>query len=216
MNALGTRLLGLHRRHRIWSSLLGSIAVAFVLWGLGFVWFLGAISQPRALPPHADGILAVTGGAERVETALRLLAAGRANRLLVSGTGPATELRTLGQLAGVDTARLADRVTLGRMAASTRGNAVETALWIRETGTASLIVVTGYYHMPRTLTELESALSGVVIYPFPVGGEAGHRAAPRLLVEEYTKYLLALAGVTAWLPQRLLPQREPPHGVAAS
>ena len=129
--------------------------------------------------------------------------------MAISGTGPGTERRTLGHLAGIDTARLADRVTLGRLAASTRGNAAEAAAWVRATSAGSLIVVTGYYHMPRTLEELAPLLRGVTLYPFPVGGDQQHRAATRLLFEEYTKYLLARAGLSGWFPTR-----EPPRGVS--
>lgn len=179
---------------------MGGLALGLLGWLAGFVWFLSFISVERTPPPHADGIIALTGGAERVETALHLLAEGKAERLLVSGTGPSTELKTLGHRAGVDTAGLATRVTLGREAVSTRGNALEAAAWVRATGTTSLIVVTAYYHMPRTLAELGPVLPGVTLYPFPVGGGGRHRASPRLLIEEYTKYLLAVAGVTGLLP----------------
>jgi uncharacterized SAM-binding protein YcdF (DUF218 family) len=187
------------------------VGLAFFGWLAGFVWFLSLISAGRALPPHADGIIALTGGADRVETALHLLVEGKAERLLVSGTGPSTELRTLAHLAGVDAAGLAHRVTLGRAAISTRGNALEAAAWVRATGATSLIVVTAYYHMPRTLAELGPALPGVTLHPFPVGGEADHQAAIRLLAEEYTKYLLVMAGVTG-----LLPTNEALHPAAES
>lgn len=202
-----------HRRQAIRLAVAAVVVVA-AGWCLGFGWFLLAIGRPATLPPHADGILALTGGAERVETALRLLADRRADRLLVSGIGPVTDLVTLGRLAGVDTSRLADRVTLGRNAASTHGNAVEAAEWARNTGMTSVIVVTAYYHMPRALAELQPALRGIRLYPFPVGGEVGHRAALRLLVEEYSKYLVALTGVTAWLPAKEIPGRETPRGAA--
>ncbi|MDR3474414.1 MAG: YdcF family protein [Devosia sp.] len=208
-------------RHRLAGVAVGVVLAAAVGWSAGFVWFLQAIARPAALPSHADGIIALTGGAERVETALRLLSEGRADRLLVSGTGPVTELATLGRLAGIDTSGLADRIALGRTAASTRGNAREAADWVRKKDIASLIVVTGYYHMPRALAELQPVLQGVTLYPFPVGGDGSHRAALRLLAEEYSKYLVALTGVTAWLPSREAPLREAPvretrHGVTSS
>ena len=48
-------------------------AVAF---GGGFAWFVHLVGRPGQAPAHTDGIVAFTGGPERVETALRLLAAG--------------------------------------------------------------------------------------------------------------------------------------------
>ena len=64
--------------------------------------------SPEPPPPHTDGIVALTGGAGRVELALHLLATGRADRLLLSGIGGGTDLATLGRLAGIDTASLVE------------------------------------------------------------------------------------------------------------
>lgn len=191
------------------------IVAATLGWGGGFVWFIQTARRlPDAPPSHTDGIVALTGGAGRVELALRLLAAGQAQYLLVSGIGGGTDLATLGHLAGVDTARLASRITLGRYAASTRGNGVETAAWAERNGIDSLIVVTAAFHMPRALAELRQALPGVRFYPLPVGsanGQAGVEKGVglRLEAEEYTKYLLTASGLSAWFPHR-----EPASAVA--
>lgn len=186
-------------------------------WGAGFVWFVRAASRPAPPPPHADGIVAFTGGAARVETALHMLADGRADRLLLSGVGGGAELGDLAMRARVAPEPLASRVTLGRTALSTRGNAAETAAWARANGVRSLIVVTAFYHMPRALAELHRALPEVRLFPQPVlSGEApgasgpGQRVPLRLLAEEYTKFLAAVTGITHWLPAR-----PPPHGHAA-
>ncbi len=202
------------RRHVL--SALGALLLALaVAWSAGFLWFTRVVARPMPPPPHADGIVALTGGAARVETALRLLARGRGDRLLLSGIGGGAELGELAYRAGLDPAPLAPRVTLGRTATSTRGNATETRGWVRSNQIHSLIVVTAFYHMPRALTELRRALPGVVLYPFPVlnadlpgpNGE-GHLVTLRLLAEEYTKYLVAQTGLSTWLPGR-----EPPsHG----
>jgi hypothetical protein len=64
-----------------------AITAGMATLAIGFAWFVVQASRPTPPPPHADGIVALTGGADRVETALRLLAAGDAGKLLVSGIG---------------------------------------------------------------------------------------------------------------------------------
>ena len=188
------------RRRRIFASACGVVALAVAVLASGYLWFLHLTSQPSDLPPHADGIVAFTGGAGRVETALRLLAENRADRLLLSGIGGGAELTELAHRTG--------RVTLGRNATTTRGNAQETAAWVDGHDIHSLIVVTASYHMPRALTELGRALPGVTLYPAPVHVPENARrpGVPlRIMVEEYGKFLAAELGLTGLLPAREAP-----------
>jgi uncharacterized SAM-binding protein YcdF (DUF218 family) len=185
---------------RLWLLLLAPV----VAWTVGFAWFALISGRAPPPPPEADGIVALTGGAERVETALRLLADGRAPRLLVSGTGGGALLPELASRAGLDPDGLVPRVTLGRRAATTRGNAAETAAWVTDNNIHSLLVVTAGYHMPRALTELSRALPDVTLYPVPVTppGMQGtawlhHPRRVRLMAEEYTKWLLTRVGLSA-------------------
>jgi uncharacterized SAM-binding protein YcdF (DUF218 family) len=186
------------------------VAAGAACWLGGLIWFMDATHRPAGPPPpHTDGIVALTGGAGRVELALHLLVEGRADRLLLSGIGGRTDLATLGRLAGLDVAPLASRITLGRYAASTRGNGVETAAWAEQNHIGSLIVVTAAYHMPRALAELRQALPDVRLFPLPVrpGSERGSTdkgVGLRLEAEEYTKYLLTASGLSAWFPHREL------------
>jgi uncharacterized SAM-binding protein YcdF (DUF218 family) len=185
--------------------LLVLAATAGACWAGGLIWFVHATRlSPEAPPPHTDGIVALTGGAGRVELALHLLATGRADRLLLSGIGGGTDLATLGRLAEIDTASLESRISIGRYAASTRGNGIETAAWAERNRINSLIVVTAAYHMPRALTELRQNLPNVQLFPLPVGsgGAAGKGVTLRLEAAEYTKYLLSASGLAAWLPRR--------------
>ena len=84
---------------------------------------------------------------------------------------------------------------------------LETAAWVQHYDIRSLIVVTAFYHMPRALTELRRVLPGVALYPDPVltphSGGIGRVVTLRLIVEEYTKYLLAVAGVTELVPEHV-------------
>jgi uncharacterized SAM-binding protein YcdF (DUF218 family) len=199
---------------------LAVVVAAVVCWAGGFIWYIHVTHQLAAPPPHTDGIVAFTGGPGRVELALRMLGSGHADRLLLSGIGGGTDLATLGRLAGVDTSRFGDRITLGRYAASTHGNGVETAAWAEQNRIRSLIVVTAAYHMPRALTELRQALPDVRLFPLPVfslpGRPGNAEPGPRLPLEaeEYTKYLLAASGLSAWFPHRE-PVPEPSSSVGS-
>jgi len=170
-------------------------------WLVGFGWFVHLASRDVPVPARVDAIVVLTGGPDRVEVALRLLAGGAADRLLVSGAGEKTDLPVLAHLAGIDPAPLEHRITLGHAARTTRGNALETASWAREHGVATLLVVTSWFHMPRALIELRRALPAVTIHPCPVGSSAAEEltraAGARRVIGEYHKYLAAAAGLTA-------------------
>lgn len=180
-------------------AMAGLVAImAALAWSAGFVWFIQAIARTTELPVHADGIVALTGGPDRVETALRLLSEGRADHLLLSGIGGGAELPELAHLAGLRATPLSARVTIGRSALTTRGNAIETEAWVRAASIQSLLVVTASYHMPRAMAELSRAVSNVRLYPVPVS--TGRPTPLRILAEEYTKFLISVAGLTEILP----------------
>jgi uncharacterized SAM-binding protein YcdF (DUF218 family) len=187
---------------------------AALAWAGGFVWFMRRIDQPVPLPPQTDGIVALTGGAGPVDAALRLLAASARSRLLITGIGGGSDLATLAARAGIDPAPLADRVTLGREALSTRGNAIEALGWAEAHDIRSLTVVTAPFRMPRALAELHRMLPGVALYPFPVAGPDGGRGGDaarwrvslRVLIGEYNKYLVVAAGLSDLMPGRDAPR----------
>lgn len=172
---------------------------------LGFVWFLAVAAAPPAEPDRTtEGIVVLTGGAERVRTGLNLLGEGRATRLLVSGAHPDATLADLAAAAGVSRAALEGRVTLGHAARSTRGNAEEAAAWARGEGLGSLRLVTAGYHMPRALLELRRQLPPeVVVIAHPVQppglrdpGAAGRARTWSLLAGEYAKLVGAALGLS--------------------
>ncbi len=173
-----------------------AVAGALLL-AAGFAWFAASAEQAAAPAPHADGIVVLTGGADRVETALRLLQAGGGDRLLVSGVAHGAGLHDLGRRLDFDPASLAALVTIGHAATSTYGNAEETAAWVQVNAIRSLIVVTAGYHMRRALLELRRAMPAVALHPWPVEAPAMHMPGRmRLLGWEYAKYLAAWCGLS--------------------
>jgi uncharacterized SAM-binding protein YcdF (DUF218 family) len=194
------------RFRRLLLVLLGVAGLGCAGWVAGFAWFVHGAMQAAPLPPEADGIVALTGGADRIETALRLLLDGRGRLLLVSGVAHGADLAELTHRIGLNPTAIAPRVTLGRTATTTVGNASETADWAHTHDMHSLIVVTSGYHMARALTEIGRALPEVRLYPMPVLSPAVRHAADiatlRLLAAEYTKFLAADLGLTHLSPTR--------------
>ncbi len=196
---------------RAWLGLGLAAAVGLVAWS--FDGFLGQIDQVEAPPGrHADGAVALTGGADRISDAIELLARGDADRLLITGVNPLTSraglLRTMPQARRL----FGCCIDLGYEAANTIGNASETERWVRTNHIRSLIVVTSNYHMPRALAEIGSALPDVDLRAYPVVTERD-RSRPwwsdaggaRLILSEYVKY------VASQLRLRLAPPRPEPR-----
>lgn len=172
------------------------------LWGLGFARFNSIARHAGAPPAAADGIVVLTGGADRVETALRLLVEGRAPFLMVSGVARGADLADLTRRVPLDPDQ-ASRVTLGHAAQSTSGNAAETAPWARAHHMRRLIVVTAGYHVPRALLEVKRALPDVELQAVAVQSPALRSAPPsasvRVLAAEYDKLLAVWLGLSRLL-----------------
>ena len=181
---------------------LALLLIIACLWGVGLWAFANrvAASTPAPDPPQADAIVALTGASVlRLEAATELLEEGLADRLLISGVNrEATrdQVRATLKTAG----RAFDCcVDLGFRAENTRGNASETAQWVRYHHYKTLIVVTADFHMPRAILELHAAMPGVKLYPYPVQtgtlevkGWWRRPGDARRMTLEYCKYVAIL------------------------
>lgn len=181
-------------RNMVW-TVAALLAAAYLA---GFVIFVLSLPRTPAEPIHADGIVALTGGGARLDTAASLLEEGAGKRLLISGVYPSITKPELQHLlhAGRRFACCAD---LGFSAMSTRGNAAEAAAWAHAHGYRSLVIVTANYHMPRSLHEFRAEMPGMRLLPYPVeqddvdvGTWWSDPHAMRVLHLEYAKYLGSL------------------------
>ncbi len=178
-----------------------------VIFGLalvaGFFVFAYSVSvMPSGVPGLADGIVALTGDEDRISEAVRLLAEGKAQRLLISGVNKSTgapQIISLNAATGKEALLFRCCVDLDKRALNTEDNAFETTAWVRQKGFRSLIVVTSTYHMPRTLIELRQSMPDVELIPYPVKSprlEEQWWSDPRtawVLGKEYVKFITAFA-----------------------
>jgi uncharacterized SAM-binding protein YcdF (DUF218 family) len=173
----------------------------------GFLVFAYFVSlMPAGVLRPADAIVALTGDEDRISEAIRLLAEGKAKRLLISGVNKSTrapEIISLNSSGSKGRFLFHCCVDLDKRALNTEDNAFETTAWVRRRGFRSLIVVTSTYHMPRTLIELRQAMPDVELVPYPVKAprlETQWWSDPRtawVLGKEYLKFMTAMARYAA-------------------
>ncbi|WP_245857602.1 YdcF family protein [Sphingomonas ginsenosidimutans] len=161
-------------------------ALVVLGWALGFAAFMLMLPGPAADDVTTDAIVVPTGAAGRIARGLDLLEHGRARRMLVTGTAPGVTRADLARVAG-HARTIACCVDLGAEAVDTRGNAEETAAWVRAHGYRTIRLVTSDWHARRARLELGSALGRDVtvvvdgVPSFPTIGQA---------MNEYHKLLL--------------------------
>ena len=174
----------------------------------GFFVFVEEISLMREPDlAAADGIVALTGGQNRLEAAAALFEQGKGKRLLISGVNPANDKNDLLKAVGGDAAKFKCCVDVDYDAQETVGNAAQTAKWAKDHGFITIILVTNNYHIPRSLLELKRAAPKVAFIPYPVvnsdlanGSWLSRPDTVRVLFAEYLKYLGALSRAVIPVP----------------
>lgn len=184
---------------RLGEATMAVLLVAAIVLVIDFSRFVSLIeAREPAIDRSADGMVALTGGAERITDALDLLATGRARRLLITGVNMATSEARLVQAVPRYQDLFDCCVDLDRNALNTLGNAMETTRWAHANGFTSLIIVTSSYHMPRAMLELSRLAPHLTLTPHPVVADGlhldhwwGDSQTARVIVGEYFKYVIA-------------------------
>lgn len=187
------------------SRIGAALILAAGLWGAGLFRYADAIPTQVAEPNvKTDAIVVLTGGSGRLDEGLNLLEQGAADKLFISGVYEGVDMQNLLQAYRESPEDLNCCVAIGH-AVDTIANAIETAKWAKDNHIASLRLVTGAYHMPRSVLEFKQAMPGVTLVEHPVfpahvkqqnwwawPGTTG------LIVGEYNKFLMA------WVRHRLI------------
>lgn len=178
----------------------------FVVLFAGFIAFAFKVErQTIQLDQKADGMIVLTGGADRIPDAIELFSKGHANRMLITGVNPGITRAEIGRLNPKHRELIDCCVDLGYEALNTSGNAREARRWTEQNAIRrSLIVVTSNYHMPRALAELHDGLPGLELIAYPVVSAKMRDSnwwqssqAVRLMSSEYLKYVLVSSRIIA-------------------
>jgi len=189
---------------RVAACVCAAPLAAVIVLAAGFLWFAFHIANEEPLLDRAaaDGIVALTGGASRINDAVELLASGRGRRLLITGVAPTTNTAELIRLAPESERWFGCCIDLDYSAVNTVGNAAETRRWARARGFRSLVVVTSGYHMPRAMLEIAHRLPDVTLIPFPVVSAQSraerwwsNAGTAKILAFEYLKFIVAAARI---------------------
>lgn len=187
-------------KKKVRRAALIAAAILAAAYALGLVVFAANLDRhPPADIAAADGIVVLTGGEGRIAKAVKLLNDGKGARLLITGVHPEVSLASLKKALHSKSDKFGCCIDLGRQAEDTIGNATETAAWVHKNSYRSIILVTSTYHMPRASLELKRAMPDIIITRFPVVQGSLHLdgwwdfpGTTRLIVSEYTKYILTL------------------------
>lgn len=171
-----------------------------LLWLGGFVLFIIDVLTAFPPPPLTDGIVVLTGGAKRIDEAIRLFKRDCSQYLLISGVGSRTTLRDLQkERADFPSPSCQNHISLGHNATSTMGNAIEAAAWVHTYHLESLTIITSNYHIRRGILEFQNLLSDTQLYPYAIPSITIHNlfklSSGRLLFIEYNKLLMAYSGL---------------------
>ena len=148
----------------------------------------------------AEAVVVLTGGANRISAGVKLLKENHGRRLLISGVSATTTRSDLGRVLNDSIMMFGCCIDLDRKAKDTRGNAEQTAAWVKLHNFRKILLVTSNYHMPRSLMLVREKIPYVEIIAVPIHPPNWkregflERAVSPVVLREYAKYRIAKFG----------------------
>ena len=181
-------------------SVVIGCAVLAAIFISGLQYFVLNLPRQMASPAHkSDGIVVITGGQQRLDAGLTLLANGAASKLLISGVGTGLNKVILAndlRLSQTERDLLMCCAELEFAARDTRGNARAARHWAETNHLASLYLVTANYHMPRAKLAFAREMPHINLQYWPISPDDlqieswwTNPRLVRLLAREYAKFL---------------------------
>ena len=173
----------------------------------GFLWWTLLLFNtfPKKVYFHSPtqisgivGIVVLTGGKNRIEKGVDLLSKGYGDKLLISGVFMSSEIEEKFSLEKEKNELFKCCVFFDQKSKNTLENAEEVAKWLNENkDIKSIILVSSYYHLPRSIMIFEKTISSdVKVYPVPATQNKNFRNQfffhLKLIISEYFKVLYTI------------------------
>ena len=144
-----------------------TFSIILAVWLILFLLFcLISISLKYIPIQQSDAVVVLTGGKDhRIQSGIDLLKQKRADTLFISGVNKIVKAH---EILGNTDNELQSVIHLGYMAEDTHTNALEINQWADEHNIKSIILVTSFYHMPRSLLEMKGVHSNLKITPYSI------------------------------------------------
>ena len=161
-----------------------------LFWTAGFVGFsvhIKGMAQPDG--QTTDAIIVLTGGPDRINAGLDLLAAKKAKYLFISGVNTQVSVEQLVSLWRKDVRKPPCCIVLGHEAQNTFENAAEARDWIETNDIKSARLLTTDYHMPRAWIEFTALMPGIDFHANPI---PAHKTNWFIIAGEFNKTIYTL------------------------
>ena len=172
----------------------------------GFIWWLILLfnTLPKKyystkFPEISDnvGIIVLTGGKMRIEKGIEILQKGYGTKMFISGVFMPSEIQAKLNYEKNKKDLFDCCIFFGEEARNTIENAIEVRKWlIKNKEIKKIILITSYYHLPRSMLIFEKKMSDIKIIAKPAVDEVNILDEPtfhlRLIVSEYFKVIYSL------------------------
>jgi len=173
------------------TGLLSFILLGIILIAFGFCSFVKNLPTKEQTPIlkeiKFDGIVVFTGGQYRLGTTALIIKNGFKGPVFISGVSPKTDIKQTFLELDLTNEEL-KQINFDVAAVSTASNVQQALNWIKANRLSNVLIITSFYHIPRTkllLKKQNSKNSSLIFYPvFSNNVKVG------LLFREYIKYLL--------------------------
>ena len=188
----------MQRRLGRWLLGLAVVAAGLLVWQVRlFAEYLESLERQPPRIERADAIVSLAGGSGRLDRGLQLLLEGKADVLLLSGTGKGATIEDI--FPGRDLSSLGSRVILlENRSTSTYENAIEAWAVLTARGDPKeVVLLTSNYHMLRSEYVFRKVFPpDVRIHAWPVAAGNVERGrwwrdarSRKIVLNEYAKYL---------------------------